>query len=294
MRMTFNGIQGSLDAVNHAAAQFASAQGQVASGKRVQRPSDDPTAMQRAILDQSEIGTLDAYSQASDTAMSRLTVIDTVLGSMVDKLTEATVTATGARGTTQDQTWRDGASATLASLRDALVGDLNTQFRGTSLFAGSEAQAVAYAKVSGVWTYQGDTAPVSADVGRDRAVKLAYDGHAIAQGGDATDLFTELDALVTAVQTGDNDAIGVGIDALGRAFQRTIQAQSGLGLDEKTTSDVQEQLVSLRLASMTRLKTDQDANMAEAITNMTQAQIAYQSALAAIGKTSKLSLLDYL
>jgi flagellar hook-associated protein 3 FlgL len=294
MRMTFNAIQGSLDAVNQAAAQFASAQGEVASGKRVQRPSDDPTAMQRAILDQSEIGTLDTYSRASDTAMSRLTVIDTVLGSMVDKLTEATVTATGARGTTVDQTWRNGASATLASLRDALVGDLNTQFRGTSLFAGSEAQSVAYAKVSGVWTYQGDTAPVSADVGRNRAVKLAYDGQAIAQGSDATDLFTEFDALITAVQAGDNAAIGVGVDALTRAFQRTVQAQSQVGLDEKTTSDEQEQLVSWRLAGVTRLAKDQDANMAEAITNMTQAQIAYQSALAAVGKTSKLSLLDYL
>jgi flagellar hook-associated protein 3 FlgL len=254
MRMTFSAIQGSLDAVNQAAAQFAGAQREVASGKRVQRPSDDPTDMQRAIQDQS----------------------------------------TGARGTTVDQTWRNGASATLASLRDALVADLNTQFRGTSLFAGSEAQSVAYAKVSGVWTYQGDTVPVSADVGRGSAVRLAYDGQAIAQGSDATNLFTEFDALVAAVQTGDNAAIGVGIDALTRAFQRTIQAQSQVGIDEKSTGDGQEQLVSLRLAGMTRLKADQDANMAEAITKMTQAQIAYQSALAAVGKTSKLSLLDYL
>jgi flagellar hook-associated protein 3 FlgL len=294
MRMTFSAIQGSVDAVNQAAAQFVSAQSEVASGKRVQRPSDDPTAMQRAIQDQAEIGTLDAYSRASDTAISRLSVIDTVLGSMVDKLTDATVIATGARGTTVDQTLRNESSTKLASLRDALVGDLNTQFRGTSLFAGSQAQSVAYAKVSGVWTYQGDTVPVGVDIGRNRAVKLAYDGKAIAQGSDATNLFTEFDALVTAVQAGDNAAIGVGIDALTRAFQRTIRAQSQVGIDEQTTGDGQDQLVSLRLAGATRLAKDQDANMAEAITRMTQAQIAYQSALAAVGKTSKLSLLDYL
>jgi flagellin-like hook-associated protein FlgL len=52
--------------------------------------------------------------------------------------------------------------------------------------------------------------------------------------------------------------------------------------------------VTLRLAGVARLSKDEDANMAEAMTKMGQAQIAYQSALAAVGKANQSSLLDYL
>jgi flagellar hook-associated protein 3 FlgL len=294
MRMTFNAMQISLDAVNVAAEQFARAQQQVASGKRVQVPSDDPVAAQRGIQDRAEIGTLDAYSQASDAATARLSVIDTVLGSVIDRLTDATATATAARGDTASQSARDALSAKLASLRDGLVGDLNTTFRGTAVFAGSQAHSVPYAQLAGVWTYQGDNAPVSTDVGRSRSVTLAFDGQAIAQGSDATDMFTEFDALVVAVKAGDNPAIGAGIDALTRAFDRATRTQSQVGTNEQSVTDGQEQLSSLRLASLTRLSKDQDANLAEAIVKMNQAQIAYQAALAAVGKANQTSLLDFL
>jgi flagellar hook-associated protein 3 FlgL len=99
---------------------------------------------------------------------------------------------------------------------------------------------------------------------------------------------------VVAVKTGDNAAIGTGIDALTRAFDRAVRAQSRVGTNEQSIGDGQEQLVSLRLASVTRLSKDQDANLAEAITKMSQAQIAYQAALGAVGKANQNSLLDYL
>lgn len=295
MRMTFGAIHGSLDNVNLAAEQFVIAQRQVASGRRVQKPSDDPTSMQRAIQDQAENGTLDAYSQASDTATSRLTVIDSVLGLALDTLTDALVTATGARGSAVDQVSRDAASTKMIPLRDALAADVNTEFRGTHLFAGSQAQTVPYAKnVGGSWVYQGDGAQVTADVGRNRAVTLAYDGRTLAQDGGTTNLFSQLDTLVTAIKAGDDDAIGTGIDALTRAFTRVSRVQSQVGTDERSTSDGQDQLVTLRLAGTSRLSKDQDANLAQAITKMNQAQVAYQAALTAVGKANQSSLLDYL
>jgi flagellar hook-associated protein 3 FlgL len=294
MRTTFSAMHGNLDAINLAAEQFVAAQKQVASGRRVAVPSDDPVSMQRAIQDQAEVGTLDAYSRASDTATSRLSVIDSVFSSMIETLTEATVTATGARGSAVPQPARDAAATKLAALRDGLVSDLNTDFRGTRLFAGSMAQSVPYAQIAGAWVYQGDATPVSADVGRNRAVMLSYDGQAIAQGGDASDLFSELDSLVTAVQTGDDNAIGTGVAALTRAFDRTVRAQSQVGTDERSITDGQAQLVSLRLAGVSRVSNDQDANLAEAITKMGQSQIAYQAALTAVGKANQSSLLDYL
>jgi flagellin-like hook-associated protein FlgL len=50
----------------------------------------------------------------------------------------------------------------------------------------------------------------------------------------------------------------------------------------------------LKLATLDRLSTHEDADMAEAITGMSRADAAYQAALAALAKGSRASLMDYL
>jgi flagellar hook-associated protein 3 FlgL len=294
MRVTFNQIQGSLDAINLAAAQFARAQQQVASGKKSARPSDDPLSAERGIQDTAEISTIDGYSQSSDSAGARLSVLDGALSSMVDILTSAQATTAGAHGSTFDQVTRDTSSAKILGLRDALAGALNTKIRGVYVFGGSEAQVQPYANTSGAWVYSGDATEVSVDSAPNRNVSLSMDGQAIAKGTDAVDVLTVLDSLAADVKSGNEAGITTGMDALGRAFTRVVRAQSAVGTDETSVTDGQTQIASLRLAAMTRLSSDQNVNMAEAITAMSRAQTAYQAALGAVGTASKQSLLDYI
>jgi flagellin-like hook-associated protein FlgL len=119
-------------------------------------------------------------------------------------------------------------------------------------------------------------------------------GQSIMQGGDATNVLSELDTLVTAVQANDQVGISNGIDALNRAFNRTVRAQTLVGTDETSVADIQLNLTSRQTSATARLSKDQDANMADAITRMNQAQVAYQSALGAVSTANKTSLLDYL
>jgi flagellar hook-associated protein 3 FlgL len=296
MRVTFNQIQGSLDAINLAAAQFARAQQQVASGKKSARPSDDPLSAERGIQDTAEISTIDGYSQSSDSAGARLSVLDGALSSMVDILTSAQATTAGAHGSTFDQVTRDTSSAKILGLRDALAGALNTKIRGVYVFGGSEAQVQPYdnTNASSAWVYSGNATEVSVDSAPNRNVSLSMDGQAIAKGTDAVDVLTVLDSLAADVKSGNEAGITTGMDALGRAFTRVVRAQSQVGTDEASVVDGQTQIASLRLAAMTRLSSDQNVNMAEAITAMTRAQTAYQAALGAVGTASKQSLLDYI
>jgi len=294
MRVTFSQIQGSLDAINIAAAQFARAQQQVASGKRMQRPSDDPMGTERAIQDTAAIGAIDAYSQASGTAAARLSVLDGALSSMTDILTSALATATSGHGSNVDQITRDTASVKLQGLRDALAGTFNTSFQGVYVFGGTESLKQPYANTTGAWVYAGNSSAVRVDTSPNRTVALSLDGEAIAKGSDATDVFAVFETLAAAVKAGDDAAVTTGIDALGRAFTRAVKAQSQVGTDESGLADGEVQLGSLRLAATQRLSADQDVNMAQAITQMSRAQTAYQAALGAVGTASKSSLLDYM
>lgn len=294
MRVTFDLMREGIGAINTASAQLQQAQLEASTGKRILKPSDDPAGAQQALAERAELGAIDAYQHAADSASSRLAAADSALGDIVDKLTQAMSTVTGVRGTSVNEAARASAATTLAGIRDAIRADLNTSFQGNSLFAGGNVDQPAYALVGGVWTYQGDANVVQVEVDRVRAVTIGFNGQTIAQGSDATDILTEIDQLITAVTGGDDTGMSTGLDALTRAFDRANQAQGRLGSDESSIADTQIRLTARRTAVDGRRSKLEDANMAEALTRMSQAQTAYKAALGAVSSVEKLSLLDYL
>jgi flagellar hook-associated protein 3 FlgL len=294
MRVTFRAIHQGVEYVHDAAADLARASRQVESGKRLHVPSDDPAAMLRAVEGRAEMGGLDSYARTADTVTARLASFDAVLTDIVDRLTAATVAATSARGSTDTPESREAVALALEGMRDDLAANLNTSFRGVYLFSGSQTGTPAYARVAGTWTYQGNGTAVEADLGQGRRAAITANGQAIAQGSDATDLFTEMDALITAVRAGDNDAIGVGIDALNRAFTRAVRAQSLVGADQQGIANRQLQITASRLAVYGRVAKDEDADLVEAISAMNQADTIYRAALGAVSTATRQSLMDYL
>ncbi len=294
MRVTFAAIYSGIEAVNESAQRFVRAHQQVETGKRLQVASDDPDGTLRAVGGHAQIGTLDSYTRAADGASSRLAILDTMLGDIVEKITEAQSAVASVRGTTAGPSARDAVALRLQGLRDALASDINTTFRGTYLFSGAEAQTQSYAQVAGVWTYQGDSTTVTVDIGHNRSVSTAFDGQAIFKGSDSSDLLTTLDALVTAAQAGDQVALANGMDALGRAFTRATRAQSQVGADQRGIEEELERLMTFRGVTAKAVSKEEDANLAEAISELTKADQAYRAAIGAIGTTQKYSLLDYL
>ena len=123
---------------------------------------------------------------------------------------------------------------------------------------------------------------------------MAFDGNTIAQGSDGQHLFDALDDLITAVSAADEAGITTGIQAMERAFNRATTAQSRLGNDMNEIDSQKLRLQQMKLSGNERLSKLEAANMAEAITNMANAEAAYQAALGAVSTATRVSLLDYL
>lgn len=294
MRVTFNTLNNGLDAINTAADQFAEAQWQVSTGKKLRHLSTDPAGAQRAVVERAELATIDSYQRAGSAASTRLAALDLTLGDMIEQITRARVAASSGRPDVASAQTRAAAATTLRGIRDSVAHDINTKVNGQYLFSGSVSNLQPYVSGGGGWTYQGDANQVSAEVERGRRVTLTMDGQTIMQGADPTDLLSTLDAVATAVDAGDTAAIDAGIDALERAFQRVTRAQSQIGTDQVSVDNSSERLTALHLASLTRVSKVEDANMAEAITRMARAQTAYNAALGAVGTAGRNTLLDYL
>ena len=297
MRIAFQtSYRNSLADIQQTSEDLARYQRQVSSGKRLELPSDDPTAAATAVGEHAEIGTIDQYIKAADSVGSRLAVVDTVLSDIVDQITRAQASAVGALGTTATAAQRESIAHELEGIRTALLGDFNTMFHGTYLFSGTNQTVAPYTlnPDGTVSAYQGNTSPLLVDVDRNTAVRVSYDGSAIAQGGDAGHIFAAFDALVADVRAGNTTGVQAGIDALKRGFDRAVLAQTRVGNDEAALEGQRSRLAALRLSSLKRLTAAEDANMAEAISGASRADTAHKAALAAISQIANVSLLDYL
>jgi flagellar hook-associated protein 3 FlgL len=127
------------------------------------------------------------------------------------------------------------------------------------------------------------------DIDRNRAVAVTFDGDALVDT-----LFADLDALVTAIRSGDGAGMQAGMQQLQAAFERATAMQSRVGNDLSDLDEQQLRLDQMKRASETRRSGLEDANLAEAITNMSQAETAHSAALKAVAAANRPSLLDYL
>jgi flagellar hook-associated protein 3 FlgL len=297
MRLTFGAMhRNAQEGIESAATRLMEFQRQVSTGKRIEKPSDDPSATLGSIGEHNETAAIDQYKRTTDTVSSRLTVVDTVLSDLITQLTSAQVASASARGSSKTQVQRDAAATELEAIRDTIFSDMTTAFNGSYLFSGSNSTVPPYSRPPGgpVSAYAGSTTEMLVDVDQQRAVKMTFNGQQLAQGGDAQDVFVELDNLIAAVRAGDDAGIDAGMDALQRMFERVSTAQGRVGADLRTVDEQKVRLDELKRSSAKRISALEDTNMAAAISEMAQADAAYRAALGAASTVTKQSLMDYL
>ena len=285
----------SVDAINQAAGQMVDAQRRVATGRRISVASDDPAGNSLLMAQNAAIAQIDAYTQATDTASSHLSIADSALTDIVNQLSAAQTAALSAEGSNKTQSQRDGAVASLQAIRDSLVNDLNTQVNGVYIFSGTKTTTAPFTEAGGVVSaYQGNASTDAVDIGTNRTIGLTIDGSQITQGSDPQDVFTTISTLITAIQAGDDNGMQQGGVALSNAFKRATAAQTLIGTALSSIDGAQQQLTAERLQATTRLSKVQDADMAQAVSDMSRANTAYQAALGAFARIGQLSLMDYL
>jgi len=297
MRVTFQAAhRETLDGINQASERMLDFQRQVATGKRIERPSDDPSAIAASAAERTNLANIDRYTEAGNSAQSRLTVADTVLSDLISQITAAQSNVLAASGSQVTPAQREALALELEALRASMLRDLNTQFRGQYVFGGAAGTSAPYS-VNGagvVSAYQGSATEVFVDVNEGHDVGIAFNGEMLTRGTDPNDLFVVMANAITAARAGDQPALNTAMADLDRARTRASTLQSRVGASLRTIDDDRARLSDAARASQTQIAALENVNMAEAISGMTEAETAYRAALGAAAKLQGLSLMDYL
>ena len=297
MRVTFNSSfsQSSHD-LTRATEELVRRQREVSSGRSLNAVSDNPSAAAASVRERADLATLGQYQQASDSATSRLTVIDSVLSDTILRLTDAQTAILSARGSAVTDAQRQAAANDLVGIRDAIFGNLNTSFRGTYLFGGSSGTEAPFVRAGdGTVTMTAfDGTPLLVDIGRQISVQMSYDGRDVAQGAGAESVFEALDRAIAAVRSGDDPGMANALASLQTAFDRATATQSHVGTSMNMIEGQLGRVRELKLAGEGRVADNEGVNLAEAISQMNHADTAYRASLGAIGASGRMTLMDYL
>lgn len=172
-----------LAALESAQRRVVDTQEKVSSGKRVNKPSDDPVAAARIAHLDSSLSRLDQYKSNSDFARNQLGLEESALTSVIDNLQRVRELALQANNSTTSDSDRKDIAAEISQARDALLALANTtDVDGRHLFGGYVEGAVPFTSTaSGSVVYNGDQGQRSLQISDTRFVAINDSGSDVFQ-----------------------------------------------------------------------------------------------------------------
>ncbi len=285
--------QTALQGLQTAIGRVQTGQEQLASGKRINNYSDAPADASSTLRLRAEESDWTSYAKAADDGVAWLNTQDSALQDASTLLRRARELTLSAAQSTSSPTEREAIAQELDGIKDQLAALANTSYQGQKVFAGFAANAVV--KVGGNWTWAGDTNAVQRRVSPDLLVQVNGDGSSIFGFSGPNNVFSTLTTAAANVRSGNIAALST--SDLGNIDAAETNITSGLAatgartnLIEAAKSTGQNQIAVLK-DSRSSLE---DVDVAQAALDMQLAQTGYQAALAAAGRLSLPSLVDFL
>lgn len=304
MRVSFNGwVQRTIENLSLRYEALQKIQGQVASSRRINHPSDDPAAAVRVLAGKSELAQMDRYLRNAQDATGWLSAADSALGSGADLMLQAREIALRGSNSTLDAPGRAALAAEVDTLMSSLEQTANSDYGGQYLFAGTESSQPPFALTPGgpgPATYAGNDQLLQRVVTRNVRVTVSVPGSRVFNlGGSAVagapDAFTALAKLKADLEAGNLIEISRDrlqeLDAVRGNFL-AVRTEVGARLNQLEL--IQNRLTENKLTLTQAVSEAEDVNLAEALVRLQSEELAYQAATAAAGKLTQQTLLDFL
>jgi flagellar hook-associated protein 3 FlgL len=283
--------QRSLSDVNGGLARMAGVQQQLATGKKINVPSDSPTGTTTAMRIRSSLADQNQYTRNAQDGLAWLTTVDSTLQGITTQVQRAkTLALQGANSGSMSQTSLNAIAAEIQQIRGSVLQQANTTYLGRPVFGGTTAGGIAYDN-SG--SYVGDSGVVNRRVGNGVQVQVNQDAPSTF-GADGSNLFNHLDALYTALTTGNQAGITQGINDMTTDLDRLSGAAASEGARMNRINQANTMATDAQLSLKSSLSDVEDVDLAQATIDLETQQTAYQAALHATSKTIQPSLLDFL
>ncbi|KRP25615.1 MAG: hypothetical protein ABS22_06325 [SAR92 bacterium BACL16 MAG-120322-bin99] len=285
--------------------KVANMQTQLATGKQIIRPSDNPdqagliqrlsTALNRQDSYASNLGALTSRLKAEESALM-------TTENIMQRVRELAVQATNDTLSTSD---RKIIATEVKALRNELLSLANTQdVSGNYVFAGSMARTKPFAEnAQGTLVYQGDSNRIMVDISDQRQMQLNRPGSEVyssivreTAGGtsERVGFFSVLDDFSAALDNNNTAQMQSSLGEISQLTQNTAVAIADVGSRMAMADFQTDALNDVKARYQQLLSNAEDLDYASAITQLTSEMMSLEAGQSSFAKISQLSLFDYI
>ncbi|MGO4530754.1 flagellar hook-associated protein FlgL [Paenibacillus sp. 2TAF8] len=305
MRITNNMLSSQLLLnLNRNAQQMNNTQLQSATGRKINKPSDDPVGITYSLRYRAELSSNEQYQKNVDSATSWLDFNDTVMdqaGSIIQRLRELTVQASTG---TNPQSAMDSVKEEVMQLKEQLIDVANSKLNGKYIFNGETYDIKPYqftkdadgvSDTTDVASVITDTGKINFIVGESVQLPINVTGNEVF-GNETEDdnLFVVLNNIIDALKNGDQKELSGQLGTIDSRMDKMLAIRSEIGAKTNRIDLMMGRLDDLGV-NLTDLQAKvEDADYAELIMKSKIQENIYNASLSAGAKIISPSLVDFL
>jgi len=286
----------SVETFSELTAQIQKKQEQVASGKELTKPSDDPVKAARVMVVKEQRAQNDQFLRNIDISYVKLSLTESALEQATNLATRAYELGIQARSDTNA-----GSRAALAieikgileSIRDLANA---TDASGRSIFGGFQVGSKPFTvDDAGTTKFVGDRGAHTVRISSSMELRTAVDGSTVferisSEAGGFTSVFSMLDSMVTDLEAGD--ASDLPVDDLKNAISHFADQRAIVG-SQMNKADNQRTLLENRNLILTEnIGEMEDADLSKIVTDLQNLLVNKEVAQKAFSMISQLNLFD--
>jgi flagellar hook-associated protein 3 FlgL len=280
---------------------------QLATGRKINKPSDDPVGITYSLRYRAELSSNEQYQKNVDGALSLLEFNDTVMtqaGDVVQRLRELTVQ--GANGT-NPQAALDSINIEVKQLKEQLVDIANSQFNGKYIFNGQQYDEKPYDFVSGAdglpdtagaALVTTDAGLVNYTVGENVQIAVNITGNDVFGGtdpvNDKDNIFRVIDRISSALASGDTSGVSSELSNLDARIDTMLSVQAGVGAKTNRIELMQNRLSDLEVNLTDLQAKTEDGDYAELLMQSKIQENIYNASLSVGAKIIQQTLVDFI
>ena len=271
-------------------------QTQIATGKKLIKPSDDPAgAQQLAELDRRDADAA-VYGTNLTLASSLLDQADGVLKQITAQLTRATELATQAATGTQTDAARKSIATEITSVVQSLVTLANSRnVRGQPLFGTVDGTKAVTDNGNGTFTFPANNTLVSeVPIADGQTIQATESAKTIFDLGNGDNTLAMLSRMAATLNGGGDvsSSMSTALDSLSQAVDQVANVQASVG-SRSARVDLQQQLLTTANTDRADLRGKlEQVDVTDAIVQLQQMMTALSASQASFTKLSQLSLFD--
>ena len=265
-------------------------QEQMSTGKRINRPSDDPVGVVSSLRLRTGLTEAEKYLSNVDDAKSWLDTTDTALGQAGDILQRVRELTVYGANDTLSQAARDALAKEVHQLREQVVQVANSTYDGRFIFGGFQTTTAPF---TGAGVYTGDTGTINYEIGVNVTMPVNITGDSAFI--NAVDVFALLTNIENEIIAGNSTSLSnVRLGEIDQVMDNIQSLRSDVGAKTNMAELTRTRLEDTNLNLSALLSKNEDINTGEVITQLKMQENTYRTALAAGARIIQPTLMDFL